>query len=124
MNTFPNRMASFSNTFRDMRERYDKNFKKNNENTEETVSGYRDARYSNPSGSSTEGEPAWIPSTEYALNNGKIINKPENSVELPHTGGPGTRALTILGVMLIALAGAGLVLRKRRREAAQGIKHL
>ena len=92
--------------------------------TEDTVSGYRDASYSNPSVSSDGGEVSWILSDEYALNNGKIINKPENSVELPHTGGPGTRALTILGVMLIALAGAGLVLRKRRREAAQGIKHL
>ena len=92
--------------------------------TEDTVSGYRDASYRNPSVSSDGGEVSWILSDEYALNNGKIINKPENSVELPHTGGPGTRALTILGVMLIALAGAGLVLRKRRREAAQGIKHL
>ena len=58
--------------------------------TEDTVSGYRDASYSNPSVSSDGGEVSWILSDEYALNNGKIINKPENSVELPHTGGPGT----------------------------------
>ena len=82
--------------------------------TEETVSGYRDARYSNPSGSSTEGEPAWIPSTEYALNNGKIINTPENSVELPAAGGPGTSLFTLSGSILIL--GAGVLLGRKRNS--------
>lgn len=83
--------------------------------TEETVNGYRDAVYSNPSVSSAEGETAWIPSTEYALNNGRIINRPEDSFELPSTGGPGTALFRLTGIMLTGLAGAVLIMRKRRR---------
>ena len=37
---------------------------------------------------------------------------------LPNTGGPGTTTLYLLGIMLTAFAGAGLVMRKRRRDAA------
>ena len=37
---------------------------------------------------------------------------------LPNTGGPGTTGLYLLGIMLTGLAGAGLVMRKRRRGAA------
>ena len=47
------------------------------------------------------------PSTYYI----DIINEP--GVALPSTGGPGTRTFTILGGMMIALAGA-LLLQKRR----------
>ena len=83
--------------------------------TEETVSGYRNPEYSNPSVSSTGGETTWIPSPDYALNNGKIINRPENSVELPSTGGPGTTLLYLFGIMLTGLAVAALVMRKRTR---------
>ena len=39
-------------------------------------------------------------------------------VALPSTGGPGTTALYLLGIMLTAFAGAGLVMRKRRRDVA------
>ena len=35
--------------------------------------------------------------------------------ELPSTGGPGTNLIYFLGTILTALAGAGLVMRKRRR---------
>ena len=86
--------------------------------TEETVSGYRDAEYRNPSVSSTEVETTWITSSDYALNNGKIINRPENSVELPHTGGPGTTLIHLLGIMLTGLAGVCLVLIQRQKKEA------
>ena len=37
---------------------------------------------------------------------------------LPYTGGPGTEFFRLLGVFLTVLAGAGLVIVKRRRDAA------
>ena len=37
--------------------------------------------------------------------------------ELPSTGGPGTHLFTILGSILICLAGASLLLMRRRRRA-------
>ena len=37
---------------------------------------------------------------------------------LPNTGGPGTTPFYILGIILTAFAGAGLVMRKRKRDAA------
>ena len=37
-------------------------------------------------------------------------------VELPSTGGPGTNLIYITGIILTALAGAGLVMRKKRRN--------
>ena len=45
----------------------------------------------------------------------KISNS--SGVELPSTGGPGTNLLYLLGLMLTSLADAGLVMRKRRRDA-------
>ena len=36
---------------------------------------------------------------------------------LPNTGGPGTTAFYLLGIMLTAFAGTGLMMRKRRRDA-------
>ncbi len=44
-----------------------------------------------------------------------VVNEP--GAALPSTGGPGTTALYLLGIMLTGLAGAGLVMRKRRRVA-------
>lgn len=35
-------------------------------------------------------------------------------VMLPSTGGPGTRLIYLLGIMLIGIAGAGLVMRRKR----------
>ena len=48
-----------------------------------------------------------------AYDGGTIINKQEGGYVLPSTGGPGTRLFTILGSILIA--GAGLLLWRRRR---------
>ena len=42
----------------------------------------------------------------------KVENEP--GVELPHTGGPGTRLFTLIGAMLIAFAGFGITEMKRR----------
>ena len=39
-------------------------------------------------------------------------------VSLPSTGGPGTNLIYLLGAILTALAGAGLVMRRRRRNVA------
>ena len=33
--------------------------------------------------------------------------------ELPSTGGPGTGLIYLFGIMLIGIAGAGLVMRKK-----------
>lgn len=38
---------------------------------------------------------------------------------LPHTGGHGTNMLYLLGITLIGLAGAGFVMKKRRRNTAR-----
>ena len=75
--------------------------------TEETVSGYRSATYSNPS---TSG--GWISSNDGAYNGGKIINTPESSYELPSTGGHGALPLTGAGALLLLLAGTALTVRK------------
>ena len=39
-------------------------------------------------------------------------------IELPSTGGPGTGLIYLLGLMLTGLAGTGLMLKRRRRNAA------
>ena len=44
-----------------------------------------------------------------------VINK--SGAELPSSGGPGTTTLYLLGLSLIGLAGACLVMRRRRKEA-------
>ncbi len=44
-----------------------------------------------------------------------IINRDTGSYELPATGGPGTKLVYLLGAMLTVFAGAGLVVRKRRK---------
>lgn len=46
----------------------------------------------------------------------KITN--QTGYELPSTGGPGTNLIYLIGIMLTGTAGAGLVMRKRRRDAA------
>jgi len=43
-----------------------------------------------------------------------ITNNP--GVALPNTGGPGTNMLYFFGIMLAGLAGAGLVMKRRRRK--------
>jgi LPXTG-motif cell wall-anchored protein len=44
----------------------------------------------------------------------RITNNP--GAVLPSTGGPGTNLIYILGIMLTGLAGAGLVMKRRRRN--------
>lgn len=54
-----------------------------------------------------------------ATNNGAtviIINREMASYALPATGGAGTRRIYLVSIMLIALAGVGLILVRRRRE--------
>ena len=77
--------------------------------TEDTVTGYRPATYSNPSTSSTDN---WISSNDGAYNGGKIINTPESSYELPSTGGSGDLPWVASGILLILLAGAVFMVRK------------
>ena len=80
----------------------------------EKVSGYKDPTYENKGENGT----TYTPGGDNALNHGKIINRPEDSYELPSTGGPGTTALYFLGIMLTGLASVGLVMWKRRRDTA------
>ena len=46
----------------------------------------------------------------------RVWNNP--GVVLPSTGGPGTNLIYLLGTILTAFAGVGLVMRKRQRDAA------
>ena len=62
-----------------------------------------------------EAQAANDPPTAAANATFRVGNTP--GVALPHTGGSGTTALYLLGIMLTGLAGAGLVMRKRRRVA-------
>jgi LPXTG-motif cell wall-anchored protein len=51
--------------------------------------------------------------------NGLSISvKNEPGAALPNTGGPGTNLIYIFGIMLTGLAGVGLVMKRRRRNAA------
>ena len=45
-----------------------------------------------------------------------ITNTP--GVSLPSTGGPGTNLIYLLGIMLTGFAGSGLVMKRRRKNAA------
>ena len=45
----------------------------------------------------------------------KVENEP--GAALPHTGGPGTKLIYLLGIMLTGLAGAGLLISRRKRTA-------
>jgi LPXTG-motif cell wall-anchored protein len=45
-----------------------------------------------------------------------VVN--DEGAVLPHTGGPGTKALYLFGVTLICLAGAGFVMKRRRTHRA------
>ena len=48
----------------------------------------------------------------------RIIVSNQSGVELPATGGPGTTLFYLLGIMLTGLAGAGLVMKRLRRNMA------
>ena len=53
-----------------------------------------------------------------SANGNAITVKNTPGAALPNTGGPGTNLIYLLGFMLTGLAGVGLVMRKRRRDAA------
>ena len=74
------------------------------EETNPQLTGYLAPSYTNTSAPT---------GTTVAYDGGTIINKQEGGYVLPSTGGPGTRLFTILGSILIA--GAGLLLWRRRR---------
>ncbi len=42
----------------------------------------------------------------------------ENPVELPHTGGSGTKLITMLGILLMAAASGLMILKKHRKEVS------
>ena len=71
--------------------------------TNDQLEGYIAPTYSNTSAPT---------GATVAYDKGTIINQ-QPGVELPSTGGPGTRLFTILGLVLIA--GAGVLLLRRRR---------
>ena len=81
---------------------------------EEKVSGYKDPLYGDSNGTV-------IVNAANASDGGCIVNKPDDSVELPSTGGPGTLIYSMLGMMLIAFAGtAYMILLRRRRASLKG----
>ncbi|MBQ9065601.1 MAG: LPXTG cell wall anchor domain-containing protein [Blautia sp.] len=45
----------------------------------------------------------------------KVGNEP--GAALPNTGGPGTSLIYLLGTMLTGIAGAGTVMKRRRKAA-------
>ena len=81
--------------------------------TEKRVDGYKDPIYAiKVIGGGFNNTDNGVELKE-AANGGYIINKPEDAVTLPSTGGPGTRLFTILGSILIL--GAGVLLWRRRK---------
>ena len=52
------------------------------------------------------------------VNNDTIVVGNTPGVALPSTGGPGTNLYYLLGIMLTAFAGVGLVMKRRRRIAS------
>lgn len=60
---------------------------------------------------------SWIepPNAETGETTYTVSIRNETGYALPSTGGPGTNFIYLLGTILTALAGAGLVLKKRRR---------
>ena len=81
--------------------------------TEAKVTGYKDPAYGSKTGTGDNAEVRISDDLTSAGDSQYIINTPEEAYELPHTGGPGTKLITLLGSML--LLGAGMVLIMRRR---------
>ena len=57
----------------------------------------------------------------YAADEEYVINRPEDSYELPATGGPGTKLFTIMGSALILAAGVLLLRRRRTLKGGGGL---
>ena len=79
--------------------------------TETKVNGYKNPLYGDSNGTVNV-------KAENASDGGCIVNKPDDSVELPSTGGPGTLIYSMLGMMLIAFAGTAYMILLRRRKAS------
>lgn len=73
---------------------------------EQQVEGFGTPEYA-----TSEGE--IIPLANKAIDGQQVINKPEDAVELPHTGGIGTTIFYILGSILVI--GGGIYFTSRRR---------
>ena len=85
---------------------------------EAQVDGYKAPSYATSEGNSLVFTGSDVPK---AINGQQIINTPEEGYELPSTGGPGTLLYSMLGMMLIALAGtAYMILLRRRRASLKG----
>ena len=67
-----------------------------------------------------EGDEYWVPGQQAGTWQIRVWNK--SGIALPYTGGPGTGILTILGLILVAAAAAGLVLRAVFRAERGRIK--
>ena len=77
---------------------------------EAQVSGYKTPSYATSDGNGLIFTGSDVPK---ATDGQQIINTPEGGYELPSTGGPGTRLFTILGSILVMIAGV-LLWRRRR----------
>ena len=77
--------------------------------SETTVEDYQSPKYFGANGTQAMG-------AKQIGDNGTIYND-QIGYTLPSTGGPGTRPFTILGSILIGLAGASLLPMRRRRRA-------
>ena len=75
--------------------------------TEIQVPGYKVPEYKDSSDNITN---------TYATNGGAIVNKPEETYNLPETGGVGTTMYRIAGLITIVLALIGIYLNKRRER--------
>ena len=64
-----------------------------------------------------KGDQYWVAGQDDGTWQVRVWNNP--GVELPHTGGPGTNLIYLIGIMLTGLAGAGLLLGRRKRNTAQ-----
>ena len=73
--------------------------------SETPVPGYNAPRYVDKDG---------VPNSGTSQSDGCTVINDQSAVELPHTGGSGTTLYTVLGSVLISLAGI-LLLKRRRR---------
>lgn len=78
--------------------------------TETQVEDYKEPEYKTGTVSTTDG----------AHDGGKIINRPDDAVTLPETGGIGTMTYRAAGLILIVLALIGIYLNKRRGRWCDG----
>ncbi|MBR0378561.1 MAG: Cna B-type domain-containing protein [Lachnospiraceae bacterium] len=68
--------------------------------------GYSDVNY--------KGDVDWVTGQGEKTAQIRIWNNP--GVVLPSTGGPGTNLIYLIGIMLTGIAGAGLMMRKRKQD--------